>query len=45
MERDPNEGGNDVGRDITRDLADEPPAAIRDAPPDILVARSTSQLR
>jgi hypothetical protein len=36
MERDPNEGGTDVGRDIARDLADEPPAAIRDAPPDIL---------
>ena len=36
MERDPNEGGNDVGRDIARDLSDEPPAAIRDAPPDIL---------
>ena len=36
MERDPNEGGNDVGRDIVRDLSDEPPAAIRDAPPDIL---------
>jgi hypothetical protein len=36
MERDPYEGGTDVGRDIARDLADEPPAAIRDAPPDIL---------
>ena len=36
MERDPNEGGTDVGRDIVRDLADEPPPAIRDAPPDIL---------
>ena len=36
MERDPNEGGNDVGRDVVRDLSDEPPAAIRDAPPDIL---------
>ena len=36
MERDPNEGGTDVGRDFARDLADEPVAAIRDAPPDIL---------
>jgi hypothetical protein len=36
MERDPNESGTDVGRDIVRDLSDEPPAAIRDAPPDIL---------
>jgi hypothetical protein len=36
MERDPFEGGTDVGRDIVRDLSDEPPAAIRDAPPDIL---------
>jgi len=36
MERDPNEGGTDVGRDIVRDISDEPPAAIRDAPPDIL---------
>jgi hypothetical protein len=36
MERDPNEGGTDVGRDYARDLADEPPSAIRDAAPDIL---------
>lgn len=36
MERDTNEGGTDVGRDIVRDMSDEPPAAIRDAPPDIL---------
>lgn len=36
MERDPYEGGRDVGRDIARDLSDEPPPAIRDAPPDIL---------
>jgi len=36
MERDPNDGGMDVGRDALRDLSDEPPAAIRDAPPDIL---------
>jgi hypothetical protein len=36
MERDPNEGGTDVGRDIVRDLGDEPPGALRDAPPDIL---------
>jgi hypothetical protein len=36
MERDPYEGGKDVGRDITRDLSDEPPPAIRDTAPDIL---------
>jgi hypothetical protein len=36
MERDPYEGGADVGRDIVRDLGDEPPGALRDAPPDIL---------
>lgn len=36
MERDPHEGGSDVGRDIARDLSDEPPPAFRDAPPDIL---------
>jgi hypothetical protein len=36
MERDPYEGGTDVGRDIVRDLSDEPPGALRDAPPDIL---------
>ena len=36
MERDPYEGGTDVGRDIVRDLSDEPPAAIRDTAPDIL---------
>jgi hypothetical protein len=36
MERDPNEGGTDTGRDFVRDLADEPVAAIRDTPPDIL---------
>lgn len=36
MERDPSEGGTDVGRDFARDLSDEPPAAIRDTPPDIL---------
>ena len=35
MERDPS-GGSDVGRDIERDLGDEPPAAIRDAAPDYL---------
>ena len=33
MERD-SSGGSDVGRDIERDLGDEPPSAIRDAPPD-----------
>jgi hypothetical protein len=36
MERDPYEGGTDVGRDHARDLSDQPPPAIRDAPPDIL---------
>lgn len=36
MERDPLEGGTDVGRDAARDLGDEPPASIRDAPPDLL---------
>jgi hypothetical protein len=36
MERDPYEGGKDVGRDIVRDLGDEPPGALRDTPPDIL---------
>jgi hypothetical protein len=35
MERE-NEGGTDVGRDVARDLGDEPPASFRDAPPDIL---------
>jgi hypothetical protein len=30
------ERGADVGRDFVRDLSDEAPAAIRDAPPDIL---------
>jgi hypothetical protein len=36
MERDPYEGGSDVGSDIARDLGDESPATLRDAPPDIL---------
>jgi hypothetical protein len=36
MDRDPYEGGRDVGRDIVRDLGDEPPGALRDAAPDIL---------
>jgi hypothetical protein len=36
MERDPFEGGSDVGRDPGRDLGDEPPSLIRDTPPDIL---------
>ena len=30
------QGGSDVGRDFERDLADEAPAALRDAPPDYL---------
>jgi hypothetical protein len=36
MERDRNEGGSDFGRDLARDLGDEPPSSLRDAPPDIL---------
>lgn len=36
MERDPHQGGSDVGRDHARHLGDEPPGAIRDAAPDIL---------
>jgi hypothetical protein len=36
MERDPYEGGSDVGRDLARDLGDEPPSSLRDSPPDIL---------
>jgi hypothetical protein len=36
MERDPFDGGTDIGRDVARDLGDEPPGALRDAPPDIL---------
>ena len=36
MERDPFEGGADIGRDTTRDLGDEPPVLIRDAAPDVL---------
>ena len=35
MERDLT-GGNDYGRDTARDLGDEPPAALRDAAPDVL---------
>ena len=36
MERDPYEGGSDVGRDLARDLGDEPPSSLRDSAPDIL---------
>ena len=36
MERDPYEGGTDVGRDLARDLGDEPPSSFRDAAPDVL---------
>ena len=36
MERDPYQGGSDVGADLVRDLADEAPGSIRDAAPDIL---------
>jgi hypothetical protein len=35
MEQDTN-GGSDVGRDIERELGDEPPPLIRDSPPDYL---------
>jgi hypothetical protein len=35
MERDAFGGGSDVGRDDLRDVGDEPPALIRDAPPDV----------
>src|SRR3954465_3989094 len=35
MEGDADWGGSDVGRDV-RDIGDEPPAALRDAPPDVL---------
>ncbi len=36
MERDPYEGGADVGRDPARDLGDEPAPAYRDSAPDFL---------
>jgi hypothetical protein len=36
MERDPYEGGSDVGLDLHRELGDEPAASIRDAAPDVL---------
>jgi hypothetical protein len=36
MERDPYEGGTDVGRDHPRDFGDEPPVLIRDSAPDVL---------
>ena len=36
MERDPHEGGTDVGRDLARNLGDEPPSSFRKAAPDIL---------
>jgi len=36
MERDPYEGGSDVGRDLARDLGDESPGSIRDTAPDVL---------
>jgi hypothetical protein len=36
MERDPFEGGSDVGRDHDRDFGDEPQVLLRDAPPDVL---------
>lgn len=29
-------GGSDAGRDVERDLGDEPPASLRDSPPDYL---------
>jgi len=36
MERDPTDGGTDIGADQARDPGDEPPALIRDAAPDVL---------
>ena len=36
MERDPLDGGSDVGLDLARDLGDGSPGAIRDAAPDVL---------
>ena len=36
MERDRTEGGSDFGLDYARDVGDEPPSSLRDAPPDIL---------
>lgn len=36
MERDPYEGGSDIGRDLARDIGDEPPSSLRDSAPDIL---------
>lgn len=36
MERDRYEGGADVGRDLARDMGDEPPSSLRDSAPDIL---------
>jgi hypothetical protein len=35
MERDPFEGGRDIGRDDDRDIGDEPPASIRTSAPDV----------
>lgn len=42
MERDPFEGGSDVGRDLERDLGNEPPALIRDTAPDVLAPIDSS---
>jgi hypothetical protein len=36
MERDPSQGGSDVGNDAWRDIGDEPAASIRDTAPDVL---------
>lgn len=36
MERDPLEGGSDVGRGVVHDLGDEPPPLYRDTAPDVL---------
>ena len=36
MERDPSQGGSDVGNDAWRDIGDEPAASIRDTRPDVL---------
>ncbi len=42
MERDPYEGGSDVGRDLARDIGDEPPSSLRDAAPSFESARASA---
>ena len=45
MERDPYEGGSDVGLDLARDLGAGTPGAIRDAAPDVLAPIDAGQRR